>query len=90
MALVHKTVIGGLTIDRSGSASLLVKMTIIDDLKEFSPDNHRFYISRGENLVVRGAEINTILAEMGRAPLAAKDSNVIRQTLLACWAAMDA
>jgi hypothetical protein len=90
MALEHKTVIGGLNITRNGDASLLVKLLIVDGLMEYLPDNHRFPITKGENLADKRVEINAVLAGMGRAPISNKDANVVGQTLTACWAAMDA
>lgn len=91
MALMHKTVIGGLTINRRGDASVLLHMLIIEDgVKEFPPENHRIPIMKGENLAAKAAFINSALTSMGRATLPAKDLTVIGQTLTACWAAMDA
>lgn len=90
MALAHKTVIGGLTIDRGGSASILLHLLVVDGAIEYNRDNHRIPVAKGENLTQKAAQIDAILASMGRALLATKDKTVIGQTLTACWAAMDA
>ncbi len=90
MALSHKTVIGGLTIDRQGNAAVLLKLLVAAGATEYSEQNHRIPISKGENLSQKATQINAILTSMGRATLPAKDASVIGQTLTACWAAMDA
>jgi hypothetical protein len=90
MALAHKTVIGGLTIDRNGDASILLHLLIVDGVIEYNRDNHRIPVTKGENLTQKAAQIDAILASLGRAPLPAKDKTVIGQTLTACWNAMDA
>ncbi len=90
MALMHKTVIGGLTINRNGDASVLLKLLVADGAIEYSEQNHRIPITKGENLAAKAAFINNALTSMGRATLPTKDANVIGQTLTACWAAMDA
>jgi hypothetical protein len=90
MALAHKTVIGGLSIERSGDASLLLHLLVIDGPIEYNRDNHRIPITKGENLAQKAAQIDAILAYLGRAPLPAKDKTVIGQTLTACWTAMNA
>lgn len=89
MALTHKTIIGGLTIDRNGDASVLLKLLVADGATEYSEQNHRIPIKKGENLAAKAAFINSALTSMGRATLPAKDSTVIGQTLTACWNAMD-
>ena len=90
MALAHKTVIGGLTIDRQGDAFVLLHLLVVDGEVEYNRDNHRIPITKGSNLSQKAAQIDDILASMGRAPLPAKDKTVIGQTLSACWNAMDA
>jgi hypothetical protein len=90
MALEHKTLIGGLNIDRNGNASVLLYLVVVDGATEYSQENHRIPIMKGENLAQKAAVIDTILLEKGRALLPAKDKSVIGQTLTACWAAMDA
>jgi hypothetical protein len=90
MALTHKTVIGGLTIDRHGNASVLLHLLVVDGAIEYNRDNHRIPITKGENMAQKAAQIDAILASLGRAPLPTKDKTVIGQTLTACWNAMDA
>lgn len=90
MALAHKTVIGGLTIDREGNASVLFKLLVVDGAVEYSEENHRIPITKGENLANKAAQINGILTSMGRATISAKDASVVGATLTACWASMDA
>jgi hypothetical protein len=90
MALAHKTVIGGLTINRDGNASVLLHLLVVDGETEYNRDNHRIPITKGENLAQKAAQIDAILSSMGRAPLPAKDKTVIGQTLTACWNAMNA
>ena len=88
MALEHKTVIGGLTIDRQGDASVLLHLLVVDGSIEYNRDNHRIPITKGENLTQKAAHIDAILASLGRAALPAKGKAVIGQTLTACWNAM--
>jgi hypothetical protein len=90
MALAHKTVIGGLTIDRNGDASILLHLLIVDGVIEYNRDNHRIPVTKGENLTQKAAQIDAMLAALGRALLPAKDKTVIGQTLTACWNAMNA
>lgn len=90
MALVHKTIIGGITIDRNGDASILFKLLVVDGATEYSQENHRITIFKEEPLGPKAAEINAILAKTGRAPINAKDASVIGATLTACWNAMKA
>lgn len=90
MALTHKTVIGGLTIDRTGNASVLLHLLVVDGDIEYNRDNHRIPITKGESLAQKAAQIDATLQSLGRAPLPAKDKTVIGQTLTACWNAMDA
>lgn len=90
VALAHKTIIGGLTIDRNGNASVLIKLLVVDGSTEYNEQNHRIPIEKGENLAAKAAFINNALTSMGRATLPTKDANVIGATLTACWNAMDA
>jgi hypothetical protein len=90
MALAHKTVIGGLNIDRQGDASVLLHLLVVDGETEYNRDNHRIPIAKGENLTQKAAQIDAILTSLGRAALPTKDKTVIGQTLAACWNAMDA
>jgi hypothetical protein len=90
MALAHKTVIGGLNIDRNGDASILLHLLIVDGVIEYNRDNHRIPVTKGENLTQKAAQIDAMLASLGRALLPAKDKTVIGQTLTACWNAMNA
>lgn len=90
MALTHKTAIGGLTIDRQGNASVSLHLLVVDGAIEYSHENHRIPITKGENLAQKAAQIDAILASLGRALLPTKDKTVIGQTLTACWNAMDA
>lgn len=90
MALVHKTVIGELAIGRRGDASVLLHLLIVDGEIEYNREDHRIPITKGENLAQKAAQIDAILASLGRALLPTKDKTVIGQTLTACWAAMDA
>ncbi len=90
MALAHKTVIGGLTIDRQGNASILLHLLVVDGEIEYNRDNHRIPVTKGENLTTKAAQIDAILQSLGRALLPAKDKTVIGQTLTACWNAMNA
>lgn len=90
MALAHKTVIGGLNIDRTGNASVLLHLLVVDGAIEYNRDNHRIPITKGENLTQKAAQIDAMLVALGRAALPAKDKTVIGQTLTACWNAMDA
>lgn len=90
MALTHRTIIGGLNIDRNGNASVLLHLLVVDGETEYAQENHRIPIGRGEDLAAKGAQINAILTSMGRATLPARDASVVGQTLSACWAAMSA
>lgn len=90
MALEHKTIIGGLTIDRYGNGSLLLHLLVVDNGVEYSHQNHRIMIERGSNLASKAAEINAILTSKGRASLPAAAANIVGKTLVACWAAFDA
>lgn len=90
MALEHKTIIGGLNIDRYGNGSVLLRLLVVDGVVEYSHENHRVMILRGANLAAKAAEINAILASKGRAPLPAAAANIVGKTLAACWAAFDA
>lgn len=90
MALQHQTVIGELRLDRAGNASILFHLLVVDGLTEFSRENHRIAIIKDANLANKAAEINAILASIGRAPISAKDAQVVGATLTACWAAMNA
>ncbi len=90
MALEHKTVIGGLTIDRAGNASVLFRLLVVDGAVEYSQENHRIPITKDENLSRKAAEINAILTSMGRAQISAKDASVVGATLTACWNAINA
>lgn len=90
MALEHKTIIGGLNIDRYGNGSVLLHLLVIDGGIEYSHQNHRIMIERGANLPAKAAEINAILISKGRAPLPGPAANIVGKTLTACWAAFDA
>lgn len=90
MALAHRTVVGGIQIERSGNVNILLKLIVADGLEEFSETNHRFMIQKGEAIAPRLQAINTLLTSKGREPIPTKAGIVIRETALACWAAMDA
>ncbi len=90
MALEHKTVIGGIQIERTGDVIVLMKLVIADGAEEYSETNHRFQINKGEAVAAKLTAISTALTAKGRAPIPTKAGIVIRDTALACWAAMDA
>lgn len=90
MALEHRTVVGGLQIERNGNAGVLLKLIVADGAEEFSETNHRFVIEKGANVAARLTAVNTVLAGLRRAPIPTKAGAVIRDTLQSCWAALDA
>lgn len=90
MALAHKTIVGGIQIDRKGDVSVLLKLFVADGADEYSETNYRFTIGKGDNVAAKGAAANAALAAMGRQQIPAKAAAVIKNTLDACWAAMDA
>lgn len=90
MALAHKTVVGGIHIVRSGDANVLIKLIVADGSEEFSEADHRFSIAKRGDVVSVLTGINAALTEKGRQPIGAKAGLVIKNTLEACWSAMDA
>lgn len=90
MALEHRTVVGGLNIERTGNAHVLLKLIVADGLEEFSETNHRIVIEKGEAIVPRLQAVSALLTSKGRSPIPTKAGIVIRDTVTACWAAMDA
>jgi hypothetical protein len=90
MSLEHRTVVGGISIERNGNAVVLLKLIVADGSEEFSETNHRLHLDKGVAIAPRLAEVNAALTARGRATIPTKAGVVIRDTLLACWAALDA
>lgn len=90
MALEHRTVVGGIQIERSGNVSVLLKLIVADGSEEYSESNHRFAIEKGAPIAPRLQAISAHLTSLGRQPIPTKAGTVIRDTALACWASMDA
>lgn len=90
MALEHRTVVGGIQIERNGNVGVLLKLIVADGAEEFSETNHRFVITKGENIVSRLTTVNSLLTAKGRQAIPTKAGTVIRNTAQACWSAMDA
>jgi hypothetical protein len=90
MALEHRTVIGGIQIERNGDVIVLLKLIVADGTNEFSETAHRIQIDKGTSVVAKLTAISTALTASGRAPIPTKAGVVIKNTAEACWEAMDA
>jgi hypothetical protein len=90
MALEHRTIVGGIQIERSGDVSVLLKLIVADGAEEFGESNHRFTMAKGAGVTATLATVNAMLTARGRQAIPVRARTVIKNTAEACWASLDA